>query len=26
LSSIRFVFRGKRPDMSPCICWFCHFI
>ena len=23
--SIRFVFRGKRPDMSPCICWFCHF-
>ena len=25
LSSIRFVFRGKRPDMSSCICWFCHF-
>ena len=23
--SMHFVFRGKRPDMSPCICWFCHF-
>ena len=24
-ASIRFVFRGRRPDMSPRIGWFCHF-